>query len=375
MKQTSLYETHKAAGATLVPFAGWEMPVSYAGTVSEVAATRTSAGIFDVSHMGEVTVKGDGAFDFVQSVTTNDVAKLVPGKAQYSLLLNEYGGIIDDIIVYCLGENDYMIVLNAGCKDKDWDWLQAQALGRPNLVLTDISDQTALIAVQGPQAVRMADSLVMLGYLEKTKRFHFQEADLHHKPVVEIDLRPGPREPKSVPVTVSRTGYTGEDGFEIFCYWEHAAHVWNAFVTLGATPAGLGARDVLRLEAAYPLYGHELDAENFPSASGTGWAVKMKKGEFIGRDALQANISTEQLVGIQMEGRAIPREHYAVTDAEGRRVGETTSGTWSPTLKAGIAMARLHSEAAAPGTEVFVDIRGRQSPAKVVKLPFYRNGV
>ena len=375
MKQTSLYETHKAAGATLVPFAGWEMPVSYAGTVSEVAATRTSAGLFDVSHMGEVTVTGNGAFDFVQSVTTNDVSKLVPGKAQYSLLLNEHGGIIDDIIVYCRAENDYLIVLNAGCKDKDWEWLQAQALGRPDLVLTDISDQTALIAVQGPQAVQMVDSLLMLGYLEYTKRFHFQIADLHHEPVVEIDLRPGPRTPKSVPVVLSRTGYTGEDGFEIFCDWENAAHVWNALITLGAVPAGLGARDVLRLEAAYPLYGHELDAVNFPAASGTGWAVKMKKGDFIGRDALQANPQTEQLVGIQMEGRAIPREHYAVTDAEGRRVGETTSGTWSPTIKAGIAMARLSLDAATPGTEVFVDIRGRQAPAKVVTLPFYRNGV
>ena len=176
MKQTSLYETHKAAGATLVPFAGWEMPVSYVGTVSEVAATRTSAGLFDVSHMGEVTVKGDGAFDFVQSVTTNDVSKLAPGKAQYSLLLNEHGGIIDDIIVYCQAENDYFIVLNAGCKDKDWAWLQAQALGRPNLMLTDISDETALIAVQGPQAVGMvAEVLNQANTLSTVRRFHFAD--------------------------------------------------------------------------------------------------------------------------------------------------------------------------------------------------------
>ena len=368
MKQTSLYETHKAAGATLVPFAGWEMPVSYAGTVSEVAATRTSAGIFDVSHMGEVTVTGDGAFDFVQSVTTNDVSKLVPGKAQYSLLLNEQGGIIDDIIVYCLDENDYMIVLNAGCKDKDWDWLQAQALGRPNLMLTDISDETALIAVQGPEAVKIVAEVMngpgrSRGYetdhkLGETKRFHFVGIHTY-----------------GTPLTLSRTGYTGEDGFEIFCDWKDAPMLWQVLTEAGAVPAGLGARDVLRQEAAYPLYGHELDAVNFPAASGTGWAVKLKKGDFIGRDALQANSQTEQLVGIQMEGRAIPREHYAVIDAEGHRVGETTSGTWSPTIKAGIAMARLSVDFAAPGTEVFVDIRGRQSPAKVVKLPFYRNGV
>ena len=360
MKQTSLYETHKAAGATLVPFAGWEMPVSYTGTVSEVAATRTSAGIFDVSHMGEMMVEGDGAFDFVQSVTTNDVSKLAFGKAQYSLLLNNTGGIVDDIIVYCRAEDAYLIVLNAGCKDKDWDWLQAQALSRPNLALTDISDQTALIAVQGPQAVKIvAEVLNKADTLPDVRRFCF----------ADINIVP------STGLMLSRTGYTGEDGFEIFCAWDDAPTLWHLLTEAGAVPAGLGARDVLRLEAAYPLYGHELDAVNFPAASGTGWAVKMKKGEFIGRDALQANPQTEQLVGIQMEGRAIPREHYAVTDAEGRRVGETTSGTWSPTIKAGIAMARLSSEAAAPGTEVFVDIRGRQSPAKVVKLPFYRNGV
>ncbi len=362
MKQTSLYETHKAAGATLVPFAGWEMPVSYAGTVSEVAATRTSAGLFDVSHMGEVTVKGAGAFDFVQSVTTNDVSKLAPGKAQYSLLLNEQGGIIDDIIVYCLGENDYMIVLNAGCKDKDWEWLQAQALCRQDVSLKDISDLNALIAVQGPKAVEIAASIAGDSAVRELKRFTFAPTSL--------------RGPRAMPGGLfSRTGYTGEDGFEILCFWDEAPAVWKMLTDAGAVPAGLGARDVLRLEAAYPLYGHELDAVNFPSASGTGWAVKLKKGEFIGRDALQANPQTEQLVGIQMEGRAIPREHYTVTDAEGRRVGETTSGTWSPTIKAGIAMARLSSDFAAPGTDVFVDIRGRQTPAKVVKLPFYRNGV
>ncbi len=362
MKQTSLYETHKAAGATLVPFAGWEMPVSYAGTVSEVAATRTSAGIFDVSHMGEVMVEGNGAFDFVQSVTTNDVSKLASGKAQYSLLLNNTGGIIDDIIVYCRAEDAYLIVLNAGCKDKDWDWLQAQALGRPNLALTDISDETALIAVQGPQAVKIvAEVLNKADTLPDVRRFCF--ADVDAAPSLGFGLM------------LSRTGYTGEDGFEIFCDWNTAPVLWDALVAAGATPAGLGARDVLRLEAAYPLYGHELDAEHSPMASGTGWAVKPKKGNFIGRDALQGKTQTEQLVGIQMEGRAIPREHYAVTDAEGRRVGETTSGTWSPTIKAGIAMARLSSDAAMPGTEVFVDIRGRQAPAKVVTLPFYRNGV
>lgn len=359
MKQTSLYETHKAAGATLVPFAGWEMPVSYAGTVAEVAATRTSAGLFDVSHMGEVIVKGAGAFNFVQSVTTNDVSKLASGKAQYSLLLNEGGGIIDDIIVYCRAENDYLIVLNAGCKDKDWAWLQQQAEGKPNVTLTDISDDIALLAVQGPEAVATTlKALTLTGSAGMLGRFHFAE-------IAATD----------VPLTVSRTGYTGEDGFEIFCKWEDAPILWKTLVEAGATPAGLGARDVLRLEAAYPLYGHELDSANAPSASGTGWAVKMNKGEFVGRAALQSKAKTERLAGLQMDERAIPREHYPVYSAEGQVVGETTSGTWSPTVKAGIAMARLSAEAAAVGTPVFVDIRGRKSPAKVVTLPFYRNGV
>ena len=362
MKQTSLYETHKAAGATLVPFAGWEMPVSYTGTVAEVAATRTSAGLFDVSHMGEVTVQGEGAFDFAQSVTTNDVSKLVPGKAQYSLLLNEGGGIVDDIIVYCQGENDFLIVLNAGCKDKDWDWLQAQAEVKENLTLTDISDQTALIAVQGPKAIEIAASLAADKSVSELKRFHFAGSGIN-----DIKVKMG--------VLFSRTGYTGEDGFELLCFWDDAPALWDALVAAGATPAGLGARDVLRLEAAYSLYGHELDAETSPLESGVGWAVKKSKGEFVGRDALMSGSQSKQLVGLQMDGRAIPREHYKVMDAAGREIGETTSGTWSPTIKAGIAMARVDVSAAAPGTPVLVDIRGRQASATVSKLPFYRNGV
>ncbi len=368
MKRTSLYETHLAAGAILVPFAGWEMPVSYAGTVAEVAATRTSAGLFDVSHMGEVTVEGEGAFEFVQSVTTNDVSKLVPGKAQYSLLLNESGGIVDDIIVYCRAENDYLIVLNAGCKDKDWAWLQAQAQGKMDVSLEDVSDRYALIAVQGPDAVKLVAETMNKpgqngGYetdykLEGVKRFNF--VGIHEY---------------GMPLILSRTGYTGEDGFEILCDWEDAPVLWDALVTAGAAPAGLGARDVLRLEAAYSLYGHELDAETGPLESGVGWAVKMRKGNFIGRDALQQKQPVQQLVGLQMDGRAIPREHYKVMDAEDGEVGETTSGTWSPTLKAGIAMARIAQKAAIVGASVFVDIRGRKAPATITKLPFYRNGV
>ncbi|MDQ2800632.1 MAG: glycine cleavage system aminomethyltransferase GcvT [Armatimonadota bacterium] len=357
MKRTSLHETHRAAGATMVPFAGWDMPVSYSGTVGEVAAVRSGAGLFDVSHMGEVTATGLGAFEFVQSVTSNDVSKLTPGKAQYSLLLNETGGIIDDIIIYCRAEADYLIVLNAGCKDKDWAWLQAEADGRPSLTLTDISDKTALIAVQGPQAVSLVSALAD-GNLEPLGRFHFAVMPLLGSETM-----------------FSRTGYTGEDGFEIFCDWAKAPALWKVLTERGALPAGLGARDVLRLEAAYPLYGHELDAETGPFESGVGWAVKRNKGRFIGSDALPTGKPPRRLVGLRMNERAIPREHYAVHDTEGQEVGQTTSGTWSPTVKAGIAMARLHSNLSEPGTSVTVDIRGRRAPATVVSLPFYRNGV
>ena len=358
MKRTSLYETHVAAGATMVPFAGWDMPVSYAGTVGEVAAVRSGAGLFDVSHMGEAAVTGEGAFDFVQSVTTNDVSKLAPGQAQYSLLLNETGGIIDDIIVYCGGVNDYFIVLNAGCKDKDWAWLQAQAEGRPDVTLKDLSDETALIAVQGPQAVELVSRVADDERLAGLKRFHYQSGQI-----------------SQLPLLLSRTGYTGEDGFEIFCHWGDAPQVWDKMVEWGATPAGLGARDVLRLEAAYPLYGHELDAETGPFESGVGWAVKRSKGRFLGSDALPAGKPGRRLVGLRMDERAIPREHYAVQDTNGQEIGQTTSGTWSPTVKAGIAMARVSSASAEPGTRVAVDIRGRRAPATVVPLPFYRNGV
>ena len=361
-KRTSLFDTHAATGATLVPFAGWEMPVSYpGGTVAEVAAVRQGVGLFDVSHMGEVSVMGPGAFDFVQRVTTNDVSKLSSGQAQYSLLLNAAGGVIDDIIVYNGAPNDYFIVLNAGCKDKDWDWLQQNAASNADVVLKDLSDDTALIAVQGPQAVELVARVAEDNRLGGLSRFHFTSGTIS-------DTR----------LLLSRTGYTGEDGFEIFCPWEDAPEIWQTFLAWGAVPAGLGARDVLRLEAAYPLYGHELDAEHAPWQSGVGWAVKPGKGEFVGRaEAVRRKTSDppQRLVGLKMNERAIPREGYGILDSDGNAVGAVTSGTFSPTVKAGIAMARLATSAAQPGAHVFVDIRGRRAGATVVPLPFYRNGV
>lgn len=361
LRRTSLYQTHQDAHATLVPFAGWEMPVSYAqGTVKEIEAVRTTAGLFDVSHMGEARVTGDQALEFVQHVTTNDAGKLAPGMAQYSLLLNEAGGIQDDIIVYCHALDNYVIVLNAGCKDADWAWLQAQAYAFPQATLTDESDATALLAVQGQHAADLVIGLADMN-VAPIERFTFRSVAIGQ-----------------IPCILSRTGYTGEDGYEIFCAWDDAPALWHALAQAGAVPAGLGARDVLRLEAAYPLYGHELDAAHNPWASGVGWAVKPKKGSFVGREAALAlrNLSPAQtLAGLRMDERAIPREGFAVHALDGTRIGETTSGTYSPTVKAGIALARLEQASATPGTRVEVDIRGRRVKATVVPTPFYRNGV
>ena len=361
MKLTSLNQTHRAAGATMVPYAGWDMPVSYAGTVSEVEAVRAKAGIFDVSHMGEVRVTGPGAFAFLQSITTNDLGRIGPSQAQYSLLLNPNGGVIDDIIIYELAADDFMVVVNAGCKDKDWDWIRAHSVGGASFLLNDESDHTALLAVQGPGAIAIIDGLSASAGIDAMARFELRE-----------DVVAGIR------CIVARTGYTGEDGCELFCAWDDAPKLWAATVDSGAVPAGLGARDVLRLEAAYPLYGHELLEDVSPLEAGAGWAVKTKKGDFIGRAAVVENKKSgpgRKLVGIRMTERAIPREGYAVLSTDGAPIGLVTSGTYSPTVKAGIALARVDIGHAGVGTELVVDIRGRQAPATIVELPFYRNGV
>jgi len=362
LKRTSLWETHKAAGATLVPFAGWEMPVSYPlGTVKEVEATRTKAGLFDVSHMGQLRLHGGDAQDFVQRMTTNDARALFPGKAQYSLLLGEDGGILDDIIVYCHALHDYTLVVNAGRKEQDWQWLTAQSEQSLDRTLyghlEDVSDHWALLAVQGPDAVGIVAGLCV-PEVAALNRFEFGYGPVH-----------------GVPCILSRTGYTGEDGYELFCPWDDAPTLWAALVGAGATPCGLGARDVLRLEAAYPLYGHELDTQHTPAESGVAWAVKRKDVLVTGYDAARARPALQKLVGLRMDERAIPREGCAVLSDDGSPIGSVTSGTYSPTVKAGLALARLDSAHAALGTQVTVDIRGRQAGASVVPLPFYRNGV
>ena len=333
------------------------------GTVAEVQACRAQAGLFDVSHMGEFSVTGESAAQFLQAITANDVSTLADGQAQYSMLLNEEGGVKDDIIVYKLADADFMVVVNAGCLDKDWEWVSAQAAQYSGLSVTDISDASALIAVQGPSAVSLVSNLSDAAIAD-IQRFHFAQGLL-----------------SGYPVTFSRTGYTGEDGFEIFCRWDDAPAIWELLAESGAIPCGLGARDVLRLEAAYPLYGHELDEMHTPFESGTSWATKLAKGEFVGSHALvkqKQNTILERLVGIRMtEPRnAIARDGYSIYDASGEGpIGSVTSGTLSPTTGQGIAMARVQHRLSKPGTEVQIEIRGRKAKAEIVKMPFYRNGV
>ena len=363
VKETPLYAIHKALGAKMVEFAGWDMPITYpAGTVAEVKACRAGAGIFDVSHMGEFRVRGEEALPFIQFIAANDSAKLSPGKAQYSLLLNEGGGVKDDIIVYRNAEDEFLVVVNAGCKDKDWDWFSLYAR-RYHVELSDESNQTALLAVQGPQAVplvaKLADEPV-----SELKRFRFRPA--------RID---------TISCTVSRTGYTGDDGFEIFCAWDDAPKLWQVLQDAGATPCSLSARDVLRIEAAYPLYGHELTEQGSAIVSGVQWAIKTSKPDFIGRDAVVREAQDgprRALAGLAMQEpkNAIAREGYLVYSQMAEEpVGRITSGTLSPTLGHGIAMAILGKGFVESGTPLTIDIRGRRANAVVTELPFYRNGV
>jgi aminomethyltransferase len=359
MHHTSLYENHKNLGAKMISFGGWEMPRDYgSGTAAEVKACRSSAAIFDVSHMGEFRVQGGEALDFIQLITTNDAARLVAGKAQYSLLLNEDGGVIDDIIVYCDAPNNYYLVVNAGCKEKDWDWITHQARAF-RLRVTDESDATALIAVQGPEAVAKVQSLTDMP-VSKLKRFHTLTTSI-----------------AGIAATVSRTGYTGEDGFELFCCWADAPPLWDALVGSGCVPAGLAARDVLRLEAAYPLYGHELTSHESPLGLGLGWAIKTSKLHFLGREDIVKRAQDgirERLAGITLlSPNAIPREGQMVfSPMSVDPVGRVTSGTLSPTLGIGIALARIGAGFAEVGTKLIVDIRGRRVDAAVTALPFYR---
>lgn len=358
MLRTPLYEAHVQARARLVPFAGWEMPVQYQGVLEECRAVRQGTGLFDVSHMGRVRVRGKDAFAFLQYLTVNDVAKLATqgGQAQYSLFCRDAGGIIDDIIVYRLGASEFIVVVNASNRDKDLSWMRHHATGR-DLLLDDETLQTALIAVQGPHALALVDALSDRD-LTRLGRFGLDETVVN-----------------GVPTLCARTGYTGEDGVEIFCRAEDAPALWQAFVQGGGTPCGLGARDTLRLEAALPLYGHEMDEHASPYEARLGWVVKIDKGDFVGKNALgqlKGVGPRRPLVGLTMETRAIPRQGYGVFATNGDAIGVVTSGTFAPTTGKGIAFARVDRAHAAPGATVEVMIRDTRHAARVVPLPFYK---
>lgn len=354
--RTPLYEAHVALGGRMVPFAGWEMPVQYSGVIDEVNAVRGAAGLFDVSHMGELHVSGPAALAWLNSMTTNDVSRLQPGRAQYSLLLDEEAGILDDILVYCVDAETYMVVVNASNTDKDREWLEGRLL--PGVELQDSSRVTSLVALQGPAAGEILQPLCT-GPLGELRRFGFAAGEV-----------------AGVTSVVSRTGYTGEDGFEVFTQGDIRV-IWSAILEAGAgrvKPCGLGARDVLRIEAGNVLYGHEIWEEANPLSAGLMWTVKMDKGAFLGRERLAEYLQAGAalvLVGLTSLSRAVPREHYVIRSG-GQDAGFVTSGTFSPTLGKPIGMGYLPPELAAPGAEVDVIIRDRPERMQVTELPFYR---
>jgi aminomethyltransferase len=360
MRKTPLNAVHRASGAKMVPFGGWDMPVEYSGLISEHMAVRKAAGLFDVSHMGEFEVEGPGALPFLQRVTANDVAKLVDGPAQYSALPMPSGAPVDDVIVYRRAADRYLLVVNAGNIEKDFRWLQAQ--GPQDVTLRNSSDAYALIALQGPRAQEILQPLTTLD-LGALKYYHFAD--------VEVD---------SHPVTVSRTGYTGEDGFEIFVPPVHVEAFWKRLLEAGGekglVPAGLGARDTLRLEARMCLYGQDMDETTSLIEAGLGWIVSLDeaKGDFPGRAVLaeqKKNGPLRKLVGFEVTGRGIARHGYPVI-VHDQRVGEVTSGTYAPFLQKNIGLCYVPATRAAVGTELAIDIRERKVPARVVPTPFYK---
>jgi aminomethyltransferase len=359
LKKTPLYEVYKD-DAKMVAFGGWEMPVQFSGIKQEHETVRTKAGLFDVSHMGEIMVSGPDALDLLQKLTTNDVSKLKTGAAQYTIMCNEDGGTIDDLLIYRTGEQTFMLVVNASNIDKDYEWIKQHASGQ--VVVENISWNVALLALQGPLAEQVLQRLTETD-LSTISFFKFQQE-------TEIAGVKG--------CLVSRTGYTGEDGFEIYFAAEDAPGLWKAILEEGkpegVLPCGLGARDTLRFEAKLPLYGQELSETITPVEAGLGFAVKPDKGEFIGREVLalqKKEGAPRKLVGLEMTERGIPRTGYPVYRGE-EKIGEVTTGTQSPTLKKNIGLALIRSEYAKTGEEVEVEIRKKKLKAKIVKTPFYQ---
>jgi len=357
MKNTALTHIHSSLGAKMVPFAGYNMPVQYAGINAEHETVRKAVGVFDVSHMGEFILKGENALDLIQRVTSNDASKLYDGKVQYSCLPNETGGIVDDLLVYKIDDKTYMLVVNASNIEKDWNWISK--FNTNGVDMKDISDRTSLLAVQGPKAAEALQSLtdIDLGSMEY---YTFNKGKF-----AGIDN-----------VIVSATGYTGAGGFEIYCDNTNAEHIWNAVFEagepFGIKPIGLGARDTLRLEMGFCLYGNDIDDTTSPLEAGLGWVTKFSK-EFTNSAALQEQKTagvTKKLVGFKMIERGIPRHDYEIVDAEGNNIGKVTSGTQSPSLQMAIGMGYVQNKFAKEGSEIYIKIRDNKVKAEVVKPPF-----
>jgi len=356
LKYVPLNDLHANLGAKMVPFAGYNMPVRYSSDIEEHMTVRQGVGVFDVSHMGEFTVKGPHALDLIQRVTSNDASKLIDGQAQYSCLPNENGGIVDDLIVYKIKDNDYMLVVNASNIDKDWNWISK--FNTAGAEMKNISDNICLFAIQGPKAVATLQKLTSTD-LSAIKYYHFAIGEFAGIPNVVL----------------SNTGYTGAGGFEIYVDKKDAEKTWNAIFEAGKEfdikPIGLGARDTLRLEMGFCLYGNDIDDTTSPLEGGLGWITKFTK-DFTNAAAIKKQKEegvTRKLVGFKMVDKGIPRHDYIIKDAAGNTIGKVTSGTMSPLLGIGIGLGYVATEHAGVGTDIFIDVRGKALKATVSKLP------
>jgi len=359
MKNTALTEKHIALGAKMVPFAGYNMPVTYEGINAEHATVRNGVGVFDVSHMGEFILKGENALDLIQRVTSNDASKLYDGKVQYSCLPNKDGGIVDDLLVYRIDDKTYMLVVNASNIEKDWNWIQS--FNDKGIEMHNISDKTSLLAIQGPKA---ADALQSLTDVDLASMEYYSFVKGTFAGVENV--------------IISATGYTGAGGFEIYFENEYAEKIWDLVFEAGKSynikPIGLAARDTLRLEMGFCLYGNDIDDTTSPIEAGLGWITKFSK-PFTNSEALQAQKEAgiqRKLVGFEMIDRGIPRHDYAIADADGNIIGKVTSGTQAPSLQKAIGMGYVAKDFSKEGTEVFINIRNTPIKAKVVKFPFYK---
>ncbi|MBL4651683.1 MAG: glycine cleavage system aminomethyltransferase GcvT [Flavobacteriales bacterium] len=359
MKEVALSAKHISLGAKMVPFAGYNMPVQYTGINDEHVAVRNSVGVFDVSHMGEFILKGENALDLIQRVTSNDASKLVDGGVQYSCFPNEDGGIVDDLLVYRIDELTYMLVVNASNIDKDWAWVQKY--NTKNVEMHNISDKTSLLAVQGPKAIEVLKGLTEMN-LEEMKYYTFEKGTF-----CGIDN-----------ILISATGYTGAGGFEIYCENEHADKIWDAISEAGAEhaiqPIGLAARDTLRLEMGFCLYGNDINDTTSPLEAGLGWITKFTKEFTNSANLLKQKEEgvTKKLVGFELIDKGIPRHDYEIVDASGNNIGIVTSGTMAPSLKRAIGMGYINKGFSKIDTEIYIAVRNKQLKAKVVRPPFYK---